>query len=182
MTEDLKIEITQASLISPDVQKHINELDTLAFADDGIDNDPEFSNIHSWASPDWMALGFLNKELVTQLSIPKRKIMVGLERIWVAGIGGMATRPNHHHKGYGSALLKATETFMRNEIRVPFGLLICADSTRPFYELARWQHVANLLFYQQENQKHRLHTSVMILQLGNQTWPAGEIDLCGSPW
>ena len=181
MTEDLKIEIVLDSLIPPDVQKMIAELDHLAFADDGIDNDPEFSSIQ-WASPDWMALGFLHGELVTQLCIPKREVLIGSKKVWVAGIGGMATHPNHHHKGYGSALLKATETFMRDELQVPFGLLICADETQPFYKLARWQRVADLLYYQQDHQRRMLKTCVMILQLEKQTWPAGEIDLCGSPW
>lgn len=181
MAEDLKIEIILDSLIPPEIQKVITELDRLAFAHDDIDNDPEFSSIR-WASPDWMALGFLHGELVTQLCVPKREIMVGSEKVWVAGVGGMATHPNHHHKGYGSALLKATETFMRDEIQVPFGLLICADETRPFYELAHWQYAADLLYYQQDNQKRTLRTSVMILQLENHAWPASEIDLCGSPW
>ena len=181
MTEDLKIEIILDSLITAEVQKAITELDHLAFADDGIDDDPEFSRIQ-WASPDWMVFGFLHGELVTQLCIPKREILIGSEKIWVAGVGGMVTHPNHHHKGYGSALLKATETFMRDELQVPFGLLICADETQPFYKLARWQRTADLLYYHQDNQRRILKTCVMILQLEKQTWHAGEIDLCGLPW
>jgi aminoglycoside 2'-N-acetyltransferase I len=167
--------------VSPELKQQIDALDHLAFAGDDIDDDPEFSSVQ-WASHDWMVLGFLDGELVTQLCLPKREITVGSEKVWVAGIGGMATHPDYQHKGYGSALLRATESFMRDEIRVPFGLLICADSTRPFYELARWQHVANALYYRRENKKLILHTSVMILKLNDQQWPAGEIDLCGSPW
>ena len=167
--------------VSPELQNEIDALDKLAFADDGIDDDPEFSSIR-WAAPDWMALGFLNEELVTQLSMPKREIVVGSEKVWVAGIGGMATHPAHQHKGYGSALLEATEPFMRDEIRVPFGLLICADETQRFYELVRWQRAANVLYHQQDNQKRILHTSVMILPLTGRNWFSGEIDLCGSPW
>ncbi|MFN8411341.1 MAG: GNAT family N-acetyltransferase [Anaerolineales bacterium] len=177
----LQIRFIPHKEISAGLQAEIDALDKLAFAEDDIDNDPEFSSIR-WAGPDWMALGYLDKELVTQLSMPKREIIVGSNKVWVAGIGGMATHPKHHHKGYGSALLKATENFMRDEVRVPFGLLICADETQPFYELARWQRVADLLYYHQDSQRKMLHTSVMILNLGNQTWPAGEIDLCGSPW
>ncbi|MBL8100966.1 MAG: GNAT family N-acetyltransferase [Anaerolineales bacterium] len=177
----LRVRFIRHQEISPELRIEIEELDHLAFAGDGIDNDPEFANIR-WATPDWMALGFLHEELVTQLCMPKREIMVGVEKIWVAGIGGMATHPKHHHKGYGSALLAATEPFIRDEIQVPFGLLICANTTRPFYERARWQHAANMLYYRQDDQRRELHTSVMTLQLQNQTWPAGKIDLCGAPW
>ncbi len=178
---NFQIEIIPADQISAQLDGQINQLDKLAFADDSIDNDSEFSSIQ-WTSPDWMALGFLHGELVTQLCIPKREIMAGSEKIWVAGVGGMATHPNHQHKGYGSALLKATEIFMCDKLQVPFGLLICADETQPFYKLARWQRAADLLYYQQDNQRRILKTCVMILQLEKQTWPAGEIDLCGSPW
>ena len=178
---DLQIKILPVSEISSELNRQIDLLDHLAFADDDIDNDPEFSSI-IWASPDWMALGFLNGELVTQLCMPKREIMAGSEKVWVTGVGGMATNPKHQHKGYGSVLLKAAETFMRDELQVPFGLLVCADETQPFYKLARWQYVADSLIYQQDNQRKRLHTSVLILQLENHTWPTGEIDLCGSPW
>ena len=180
MTE-LRIRFFSKVELTPELDSEIDTLDKLAFAGDDIDLDPEFSSIR-WAEPDWMALGFLGEELVTQLCLPKREISVGSEKVWVAGIGGMATHPNHQHKGFGSKLLSATETFMRNEMQVPFGLLICADETRPFYELARWQFAADLLFYHQEDERKILHTSVMILQLKDQVWPAGEIDLCGAPW
>jgi GNAT superfamily N-acetyltransferase len=178
---DLRVRFIRHQEISPELRIEIEVLDRLAFAGDDIDNDPEFASIQ-WATPDWMALGFLHEELVTQLSIPKREVMVGAEKIWVAGIGGMATHPKHHRKGYGSALLAVTEPFLRDEIQVPFGLLICAGATRPFYEQARWQHAADVLYYYQDDQRRELHTSVMTLKLQNQTWPAGKIDLCGAPW
>jgi len=178
---DLNIRFIPELEITSELQREIDLLDKLAFADDGMDDDPEFSSIH-WSSPDWMALGYLHDDLVTQLCLPRREISVGFEKIWVAGIGGMATHPNHQHKGYGSALLGATESFMRNEMSVQFGLLICADQTRPFYELAGWQFAADHLYFTQENQRRSLDTCVMILPLTNQAWHTGEIDLCGLPW
>ena len=142
---NLQVRFVPHKELTPELRNEIEGLDRLAFTEDDIDDDPEFSSIR-WATPDWMVLGFLDGALVTQLSLPKREIIVGSEKVWVAGIGGMATHPNHQHKGYGSALLEATEPFMRDEIRVPFGLLICADETQRFYELARWQRVANVLY------------------------------------
>ena len=178
---ELQVRFTPQAELTPKLQQDIDLLDKLAFAGEDIDDDPEFSSIQ-WASPDWMALGFLNGELVTQLCLPKREIRVGNEKIWVAGIGGMATHPDHQHKGYGSTLLRATEAFMRAEMQVPFGLLICAYETRPFYELARWQFAADKLYYSQDNQRRTLNTCVMVLPLENRAWRTGEIDLCGSPW
>jgi hypothetical protein len=79
-------------------------------------------------------------------------------------------------------LLGATESFMRNEIRVPFGLLICGDGLRRFYERAGWRVAAGVLHFTQGFRRRALHTNVMILLLADQPWRAGEIDLCGLPW
>lgn len=177
----LQIRFVPHAEVEPALQSEIEALDKLAFADDGIDDDPEFASIQ-WSEPDWMGLGFLNSQLVTQVCLPKREIAVGGEKVWVAGIGGMATHPDFQRKGYGLALLKAAEIFMRDELRVPFGLLICDVSVRPFYEPARWQFVADALYYEQDNQRRILNTCVMILSIMDRNWLSGEIDLCGLPW
>ena len=178
---DLQIRFIPQADIKPELQREIDALDHLAFDEEDHDADPEFSSIQ-WATSDWMGLCLLQGKIVTQLGIPKREIAVGLEKVWVAGIGGMATQPDFQHQGFGSALLKATETFMREDLRVPFGLLICADHTRPFYERSRWQFAADFLYYHQTNQRINLRTCVMIIQLTDRAWSAGEIDLCGPPW
>jgi GNAT superfamily N-acetyltransferase len=167
--------------LTPELQREFDELDHLAFGEMTGEDHPEFAGIQ-WAAADWMALGFLNGQLVTQLCIPKREITVGKEKIWVAGLGGMATHPDLQHQGLGSELLAATETFMRDTIRVPFGLLICADETSPFYEKSHWRVVGDFLYFIQDQQRRQLKTRVMVLSLMDRPWPAGEIDLCGVPW
>ncbi|MEO8357632.1 MAG: GNAT family N-acetyltransferase [Chloroflexota bacterium] len=178
---DIQFRFIPHAELTHELQGEIDALDHIAFAGDEGDDDPEFSSIQ-WATPDWMVLGFFNEELVTQLFLPKREIKVGAEMVWAAGVGGMATHPDYQHKGYGSALLAATASFMQDEIRVPFGLLICADETRPFYERARWQFAADALYFWQEGQRRTLKTCVMILPLEGRAWPTGGIDLCGTPW
>ncbi len=79
-------------------------------------------------------------------------------------------------------MLRATESFMRDTMQVPFGLLICADETQAFYQLSRWQRVADALYFTQDKVRRPLQTCVMILQLTDQPWHTGEIDLCGLPW
>jgi nodulation protein A len=176
---DLDIRFLPHAQITPELQQEFNRLDHLAFGE--IADDHEFASIQ-WAAPDWMALGFLQDQLVTQLCIPKREITVGSERVWVAGLGGMATHPKFQHQGLGSTLLAATESFMRDTIQIPFGLLICADETCPFYELSRWQIAADFLYFRQDQQSRMLKTCVMVLPLAGKPWPVGEIDLCGPPW
>ena len=180
MTE-LQFRFIPSSDITPGQQKEIDALDALAFTGQTDDDNPELAGI-TWASCDWMALGFLGDTLVTQSAVPIREISVGNEKVWVAGIGGVAAHPKFQHKGYASALLGATQLFLHYKIQVPFGLLICADTLRTFYERAGWYFAGGVLYISIDNQRRALHTCVMILQLTNQTWPAGEIDLCGPPW
>ena len=178
----LQIEFLHTSQISPALDREIDALDHLAFASDHDGPpDPDFDSIE-WSAQEWMALGRLDGQLVSQLCLLKREILVGGERVWVAGIGGVATHPQRQRKGLASQLMRATETFMRDEIRVPFGLLVCAEVTRPFYKSLGWKLVANSLTFVQNEQRLPLYTCVMALPLSGQPWPAGEIDLCGLPW
>jgi GNAT superfamily N-acetyltransferase len=178
---DLEIRFVPHADLTTELQQEFDTLDRLAFGEITFEENPDFPPIQ-WATPDWMALGFLQGRLVTQLCIPKREIMVGSEKFWLAGLGGMATHPRYQHRGLGSALLAVTETFMRDTMQVPFSLLICANELCPFYELSHWQVTADFLYFMQDGQRRILNTCVMILQLTDHPWPAGEIDLCGLLW
>jgi GNAT superfamily N-acetyltransferase len=176
----LKIEFIPETEINARLNEQIDALDHLAFVGENHD-DPEFANIQ-WSSHHWMALGWLDGELVSQACLLKREVSAGAERVWVAGVGGVATHPQWQRKGLASQLMRAATTFMRDEIRVPFGLLICADETRPLYEKTGWQFAADHLTFTQDRRRRALRTCVMVLQLDDPTWPSGEIDLCGLPW
>ena len=181
MTDTLHIEILPHLQVTPELDEKIDHLDHIAFNSEDDHDDPEFDSIR-WASHDWMVLGWLDEMLVSQLCLLKREILVGGAPVWVAGIGGVATHPDYQHRGLGSQIMAACPEFMAREIKVPFGLLICADETRPFYEKSGWQFVAPNLFYSQDNERRNLETCVMIFPLSAEPWPAGEIDLCGAPW
>jgi len=175
----LKIEFLPESLVKPELNRRIDALDHLAFSN--IVSEAQVSGI-DWSSHDWMELGWLDDELISQLCLLKREISVGAERVWVAGIGGVATHPRWQRQGLASQLMRAAEKYMHAEIGVPFGLLVCADETRPFYEKNAWKLVASELAFIQNNEPRMLKTCVMVLPLSDQPWPSGKINLCGLPW
>jgi len=72
---DLQIRFIPQAEITPKFQDEIDALDKRGFADERIDDDPEFASIQ-WSELDWMGLGFLGGKLVTQLCMPKREISV----------------------------------------------------------------------------------------------------------
>jgi predicted acetyltransferase len=179
--DSLQVKILSTAQISTKLDQNINQLDHLAFNAESENVDQEFTSIE-WSSHEWMALGFIGGDLVTQLCLLKREVLVGGQSVWVAGIGGVATHPNWRRRGLASQLLRASETFMQAKICTPFGLLICADETQPVYAHCGWQTVAKSLTFVQDGQPRKLDTCVMILPLVNQPWPTGEINLCGLPW
>ncbi len=177
----LQIEIISTDNIPAELDKKIDQLDHLAFADEQHD-DPEFNSI-DWSSHiEYMALGYMDGELVTLLGLLRRELLVGGKPVWVVGIGGVGTHPNWQKRGFASTLLQSAEKFMREKMKASFGLLICADERRSFYGRNGWKHLADEIFFTQDGQRRSLKTSVMILPLAEQGWFAGEIDLCGLPW
>jgi hypothetical protein len=78
--------------------------------------------------------------------------------------------------------MQAAASFMRDEMGVPFGLLVCDYSTQPFYAKNGWVFAADRLIYIQDNERRILETCVMVQPLAGIAWPSGEIDLLGLPW
>jgi predicted acetyltransferase len=174
----LTIKYLRRDQISDELDQQIDALDHLAFCGP---EDPEVASIE-WASSDWMALGFMEDILVTQLCMLKREILVGGEPVWVGGVGGVATHPGWQRRGMASQLLHASETFMCDQLQVPFGLLVCDQTVESVYARCGWQTVAQSLYFVQDGKTRLLKTLVMVLPLAEQAWRTGEINLCGAPW
>ena len=85
-------------------------------------------------------------------------------------------------RGYASAALKVAQDFLLEPLQVDFGLMISTDEMAPHYAKAGWSKVANSLTIDQPDGKTKLNYPVMVLPVGRQDWPEGEIDLCGWPW
>lgn len=177
MKTRLKIEIRPDSQISLDDRKMIDLLDHLAFINHFNDD-----TTIKWSSSDWLVLGRLDGIIVSQLCLLKRKILVGRVPVIVGGVGGVATHPDWQHHGLSTELMRAVSKFMKSELKVPFGLLICAKETQPFYAQLDWKAAATEIRFEKDHKDHLLQTVEMILPLAKDDWPEGEINLCGLPW
>ena len=177
----LQIKFLAENQVSDELQSEINALDVLAFSGINQNEEPDIAGVE-WASHDWMELGLLEDQLVSQLCLLKREIRIGETLMWVAGIGGLATDPQWQKQGFALQLLQHAKDFMKSQMDVPFGLLICSNPMQHYYAKIGWKKVAESLRYVQSGAHRILTTCVMILPLDDQDWPAGEIDLCGLPW
>ena len=73
----------------------------------------------------------LNGEIVSIVQIFPKTMFINGKEILIAGIGNVATVPEHRKKGYATRLLKATNRFLKEK---GFSLAVLFTSINRFYE------------------------------------------------
>jgi nodulation protein A len=162
-------------LSSTDKQK-LNALLDSAFAND------DFGRQYQWGENDWNVLLETETEIVSHVGVVDRTILAGGQPVRVGGVGAVATAPAWQRRGYAQQLMRSTAAFMRDQLRVSAGLLICGNKMLPYYGRLGWQTVAQALVIDQPQGKVTMSTNVMVLRWGETPWPGGTIDLCSLPW
>ena len=172
----MKIEINSRREMQEVERKQMDALVAQVFADE-VDN-------LVWSSDDWTVSVKLDGQAVCHVGIVERAGTVNGQPVKLGGIGGVATLPGWRRHGYAEAALRTAAEFMRNELRVEFGLLICGDQMMPYYGKLGWQPVAGPLMFDQPTGKITFgdSTKIMILPCNKHDWLPGVIDLCGPPW
>ncbi len=156
-----------------------------------------YADEYAWAIADWHVLAWEGDLLVGHVDITERTASVGGEELRLGGIGGVVTLQERRMRGIAKAALEQAARFLRDELAVPFGLLVCDPVLTPFYEKLGWQAVAGPLIFDQPasfrpgldqvisgeaTHKATLEGAIMVLPCRDHDWPAGLIDLCGLPW
>jgi hypothetical protein len=78
--------------------------------------------------------------------------------------------------------MREAQRFMREEMGVDFGLLMCDEAMIPFYEGLGWRVVDGPLVYDQPGGKELFDDVVMVYPIAEDAFPEGEIDVQGYPW
>lgn len=137
---------------------------------------------YQWAPKTWRVLAWLEGELASHVGIVARTVDAGGELVKVGGISGVWTVPEQRGRGAASAAMRAAAAFMRDELQVDFGLLLCRQQLQPFYDRLGWVQVPGPLLFEQPFGKVVWPFSAMILPCAGRQWPGGSIDLRGFPW
>jgi predicted acetyltransferase len=135
-----------------------------------------------WSPPDWAVMVWEDDEMVSNVHIIERTVKVGDRQVHLGGIGNVATKVEWRKRGYASEALKIATDFLRDPLKVDFGLMIATDQMVPKYQKKGWRVVASSMLMEQPDGKMALSYPVMILPVEKQDWPEGVIDLCGLPW
>ena len=142
----------------------------------------EFGRADRWAEADHYVILRLDGQLGGRLGLLDRKVAVGTQIIRVGGIGGVATKPAFRHRGVASAMPSRGGEFMKNDLRVEFGFLLCRHSMSPVYTKLGWLLVPGPTTFTRGGITATYPNDTMVLPLTEKTWPPGPIDMLGLPW
>jgi len=168
----LKTEIKMASELSPELANSIQMA-----ADREFRNDPLV-----YAAPEWYVLGFLEGALTARVGVLQRTITVGPTPLRIGGICSVVTEAENRRRGIACALMGKAASFLKDELRLPFGLLTCKPRLETFYAKLGWRTVAGPTVFAQADGVRSCGGLTMIVECGGRPWPEGKIDLCGLPW
>jgi GNAT superfamily N-acetyltransferase len=156
-----------------------------------------FADQYAWVVADWHVLGWEGDLLVSHVDITERTASVGGNELRLGGIGGVVTLEAWRKRGLASAAMQKAAEFLREELAVPFGLLVCDPALAPYYQKLGWQIVDGPLIFDQPASfqpgldqvvlrgpihKVTLEGAILVLPCREHNWPAGLIDLRGLPW
>ncbi|HVA78597.1 MAG TPA: GNAT family N-acetyltransferase [Candidatus Binataceae bacterium] len=137
---------------------------------------------YEWAPAQWYATARVEGVLAGSLKVVSREITAAEERVRVAGIGNVVTKPEYGKRGVATAMLRAAQDLMRTTLGAEFGLLICRHQVAPVYEKAGWIHVDGPTRFSQPSGIVTYPLDTMVVKLTAREWPGAPIDLCGPPW
>ncbi len=170
----LRLEIIPSIDLHPTLKKDIKDWLISEFIDD------EDETI--WSNVDWHILGWLDNKLISHIDILERIVIVGGDKIPIAGIGGVVTKLEWRGRGIASRLMREANRFMAHEMAIEFGLLMCDQKRVSFYQELGWELVENTLVYDQPSGEEIFGDQVMIYPIKGRKFPVGKIDVRGYPW
>ncbi len=176
-----EISIKHTSQISIDENAQIGLVDRMAYASLPPEEPGEGPPIE-WSGGDTIIYGALDGTIVSQVWVLAREICVNGQPLLVGGIGGVATHPDFQRRGFAEACMRRAEAYMRDVLKVPFGLLVCSEIREKYYQKLGWQTAISPMLFDCSGEKRRWEEVTMVLPLSGDSWPAGTIDLCGKPW
>ncbi len=137
---------------------------------------------YEWAPQHWHVLVRCDGHLACHVGITDHVVSVGGQKLRVGGIGGVMTPAEWQGKGLARTAMTGAADFMRDELGVDFGLLLCSERLVPYYGRMKWEHIHAPLVFDQPSGQITWDEDAMYLAFEDVPWPDGPVDLCGLPW
>jgi aminoglycoside 2'-N-acetyltransferase I len=142
----------------------------------------EFGSAGHWRESDYYVLLRFDGQLAGRVGVFDSKLLVGGQIMRVGGIGGVATKPEFRRHGVAGAMLSHAAEFMKSDLGVEFGFLLCRHEVSPVYAKMGWMVVRGPTTFMRAGVADTYPNDTMILPLAKRVWPSGAIDMLGLPW
>ena len=136
----------------------------------------------TWRPKDTHLVWYEDAKPLSHVGLLKHSVNVGGQPVVVGGVGGVVTVPEAQRRGLAHRLMEHAAEFLKGEWKVDAGLLFCLSSKESYYARLGWQRIHGPVMIDQPVGKVESPLLVMVLPLGNVTWPTGEVDLMSLPW
>jgi GNAT superfamily N-acetyltransferase len=102
-----------------------------------------YPGLRTWSSlrPEARVIGHDDEGAAAAAGVLRRVIQVGTTDQLVGVVGLVAVRPALQGHGVGGHLMKHVNGYLA-DLRVPFGILTCADERVAFYQRAGWHRLS----------------------------------------
>ena len=135
-----------------------------------------------YADDDWHVLVPVGGVIRCRLGVVDRVVDVGGRSVRIGGVGGVGTLPDWRRRGLATLALARTTEWLRAELQVDFGLLVCSEERAPFYARGGWYRVASSVTCEQPVGQREFAAVTMVAPGVQADWPSGRIDLRGLPF
>jgi len=136
-----------------------------------------------WAGSQWHVILSVNDERVSHVGLLRREIRVADHPLTVGGVSGVTTMPAWRSNSYSSQTLGHAAELLREELALSFALLECEPDMERFYQRLGWRTLAEKAVCQLPEGEGSVPGHVaMVLELTEEEWPGGSINLLGKPW
>jgi aminoglycoside 2'-N-acetyltransferase I len=141
---------------------------------------------YGYSPADVHTLAYHDSVLVGHVGYQHRTIAVGRAKIMIAGTGGVLVSEHARGGGLGSRVMARVQQVIVDDERVDLGYLGCREEVVPFYESAGWQRIEVTERHLSMRDPREVVVStggpILIFPTHKSDWPAGDIDLHGTPW
>ena len=149
------------------------------------DAEGEWAGRHlEWATPTWcVCVQAPDGVLASFIGVVFRQAVCDDAPVRIGGIGGVMTHPALRGRGFAGLGMRRAVEFFHAQEDVDFGLLVCADGMRSYYQRLGWQEFAGVTHVLQHGQPSVFtYNHVMTIDVQSPGPVAGTIDLLGPPW
>ncbi|HLN97396.1 MAG TPA: GNAT family N-acetyltransferase [Pyrinomonadaceae bacterium] len=134
-----------------------------------------------WRPKQLHFLIYADGEPVSHVGILKHEVIVAAQPVMVGGVGGVVTVPAFQKRGLARELMLHAANFFASW-EVAAGLLFCLQKRVPYYQSMGWQLIDGPVVIEQPSGELISPLQVMVLPIGKQQWPQGEVRLNSFPW